>query len=165
MKLILKDISLYFKCSAMCCNSEKGLKVLVQPLQKIEPILEMLNDLKHLEIFEFCVTYQPNPNSNLTNEYDLREKLDKWVKRNTKKQKNYVILLMPEYSKTGALHWHGMMYFDNANHYHCYKLIRYLNRVIGRTAGEPVKNYENYSNYMLKDGLKPTIHNPIVYRK
>lgn len=157
-----KDISLFFIIKSDCCiNGGIGSEVLVEPMPEPADYFSQLDIMSHLELYEVCVTFASQTFSNLTLERDFTEKLTRYLKKFIFKKGvkcNYVLLFVPEYNKSGVLHYHGLVYFDNANYYHAHKLIRYCNRVFGRTQGKLVYNYDNYKKYMLKDQLNPTIH-------
>lgn len=175
-----KDIRIFFNIKSQCCNQLQdplhGWKTLVEPMQNPESYFENLARYKHLDLYEFCVTYDPNRkmkknrrtyylDNNIHRETDLRESITKYISTKSfgegKKISNYILLMFPEFNNMGVLHWHGMMYFNNANYYYCNKVISYFNKKYGRTRGKKVYNFDNYKSYMLKDTKHPTIHRPI----
>ena len=168
----IKNINFFFKpsCCVNCtCDNciSIGSNPLVEPMPASSGIFEYLDTIKHLDIYEFCITYDPRDNlSNKSRERNTRNKIGKYLKSKSFHEgtrNKYIILMLPEYNSSGILHWHGMMYFDNANYYYVHKLIRYCQRQFGRTMGKKVFNYDNYKTYMLKDQHHATIHKPIIF--
>lgn len=156
-KYKLRDISLYFKSS--CCNTTNSsiVNTLVETMPKLPASLPVKNNLPY---YEFTSTFDLNKlryssdcidlNSILYKKY--KNTMIKYIKKYLiKKQKAYLFYAMPEYTKSGLLHFHVLCYFDNANDHYCNRLILYSGRKFGRTVGKKVYNKENYVRYISKD--------------
>lgn len=64
--------------------------------------------------------------------------------------KQYTLLIIPEFSKTGRLHYHVLMYMDSSEYYYA-EIKRYLKRRYGRCEGKQIYNLENIILYLSKD--------------
>lgn len=174
--MYIRDITLYFNFTSTCCTSDgrARFKSLVEPMPNPAGYFKQMDLLAHCDLEEFCVTYDVSRkhkkykktyylSTNIDRERSTREYMKKYVKKFMKVQhkSDYCILMVPEFTSSGVLHWHGVSYIERATHFYTNELKDRLNRKYGRTCGKEVHNYVNYRNYMLKDMLKPTIHRPI----
>lgn len=157
----LKNISIYFKSD--CCNDNKkdienqepnnGMgSLLVEPIPgRLERFFAWMKKHHKLDLQEICVTFKPKyHNMNMTM---LHTKFKKTIQSYMAKYDYFkpVYLFIPEFNKSGMLHYHGVVYFDNANDYWTADLKRKLNSLYGRTEGKKIYNIENYINYIKKD--------------
>lgn len=109
------------------------------------------SDIKHLDIHEICVTFKPKYHH--FNSSILHHKFKDFIKNYSLKYAYFkpVYIFIPEFNSSGILHYHGIIYFDNANDYWTADLKRVLNTKFGRTIGKKVHKFKNYWAYIMKD--------------
>lgn len=127
-----------------------------EPLANLSPkkAIDLLNVFrinKRLPLHEICVTFKPRYHS--LNPTVLHNKFKSYF---VKKMNELIIfqpsyIMIPEFNKSGILHYHGIIYFDNANDYWCAEIKRIINRTFGNTKGKQVHDIDNYVKYILKD--------------
>lgn len=154
-----KDISLYFKSD--CCNTtEKPIgnteigESLVEPIEKngtLERAFKFFHKICHLDIQEICCTFKPKYHQfNATALHNLfRKTIKKYFNKYSYFRGSY--LFIPEYNSSGILHYHGIVYFHNANEYWSSDLKRMLNNKFGICKGKTVYDIANYKKYITKD--------------
>lgn len=163
----LQDISIYF--SSNCCN-KKSIENISQthktPVGKVSSLGETLPEkwhqqvenhftsYKHLPLHEVCVTFTPKWRR--LNALILHTKFKGFIQKFMAKHKDkrpwYVFY--PEYSPKGYLHYHGIIYFDNANDYWTNEIKRLVRNKFGNTEGKEIYNFSKYYLYMTKDKNK-----------
>lgn len=130
-----------------------------------------LERLENVTYYEMTVTFKPNkyqaskdPNTQI---YTLfKDLIERYILRKIhKSQTYYTFYAMPEFTKKGILHFHCVMYFDNANDYHCNNLIVYSNRHFGNTIGKEIYKMENFLKYISKDYSPKNHFQPIFLQK
>lgn len=114
--------------------------------------LELYN--KKCDIQEFCITFKPrfHKDNATTLHIKVKKFFDnlRWEKESFRPS----FLLMPEFNKSGILHYHGIIYFDDANEYWTAYVKRKCNSKFGNTKGKTIFNFDNYYTYMMKDKHK-----------
>lgn len=157
----LQDISIYF--TPKCCiknieiNKQKSTVGRVSSLGETLPekrhqtIEQLFRTYKHLPLHEICVTFTPKwrKQNILSIHNNFRTYVDKLMKRN--KDKKPIYCFYPEFSPKGSLHYHGIIYFDNANDYWVSEVKRLIRNRYGNTEGKAIYNFTNYFTYMTKD--------------
>lgn len=127
-------------------------------------------DQKHID--EVCITFRPNihDTNHMLLHGTVRDFLSKWSSRNyineTSCFEKVSYLFIPEYSKEGRLHYHGLVHFHEPLNQYSWaaKFKASLGKKFGRTAGKEVFNWKNYKKYISKDLPKlPNWLKPIYY--
>lgn len=158
MKFILKDISLYFKSN--CCNETKPKHGMVSTLGETMPqkwhlrMYEHFWKHKHLPLHEICITFTPKwrKQNNLVLHTKLKEFIQRFMAKHQSKRPWYIFY--PEFSPKGYLHYHGIIYFDNANDYWMSEIKCAIRNKFGNTEGKQIYNFSKYWAYMTKDKEK-----------
>jgi len=151
-----KDISIYFKAS--CCN-----KIDSNPLSNLSPkksppsetlekIYKKFSIYSYVDLQEICVTFSPKKygewnNTRIHNFF--KKTVIQYCNKYSYFEPSY--LFIPEFQKNGMVHYHGIMYFNNANDYWVAEFKRMCSIKFGITAGKTVHNIENYWKYITKD--------------
>lgn len=168
--MLLQDISIYFGIKRSATNHG-----IVSPLVETMPKLQdnLLNKLSKLPVEEFTITFNLQKlkfASNCENLNCILYKLvydlfRKWIKNNLSKQKDYIIYMIPEFHKSGIIHFHAIAYFDNANDYYINKLKILLNRKCGRTEGKKIYKLDNWYKYIHKEYKPENFYKKMVFSK
>lgn len=161
----MKTLEYYFKQKPTGLT-EIG-EPLVEPIEKkeenlfLEPDYHVLKILKlissklsHLPLEEICVTLKPKFHKH--NSTFMHNKIKKFIMNYIKDHSYFkpLMIMIPEFNKSGILHYHGIIYFDNASDYWTADMKRRLNNKFGICCGKKVYNIDNYITYITKD-----IHN------
>ena len=149
------DLKVFFECCNKTEPSKKGGSPLVEPPPRpsaeYDSYHNRLKDLAHLDIQEICITYKPAHHKK--NPTKLHRETKKFIQKFMKEHDYFkpTYIFIPEFNKAGILHYHGIIYFDNANDFWTAELKRRLNQRYGRTEGKKVHDLTNYWTYMTKD--------------
>lgn len=130
-------------------------------------------------IHEFTITFKDKVLLN-TNSLILHEEIKKYIKEyldkdhivrrklkvimKVEKPKEYIFIGIPEYSKTGRLHYHCAMW-ANGYEYHIQELKRKLSLKYGRCTGKEIYKISNFKKYVYKDLGKTKLKTPFVLIK
>lgn len=158
--MIFKDISFYFqpKLSINGCADSKPLSNPATPKPDpdydLNKCFEHFDNNQHLDLHEICITF--NNKWIKINALLLHNHLKKYIQSFMAKHRTLrpMYVFMPEFSNAGRLHYHGIIYFDNANDYWTSEFKRLLRNRYGRTEGKKIFNYEAYAAYIRKDEKK-----------
>lgn len=149
------DLKVFFNC----CNRKEPSRDST-PLSNLCPPVtyeeeyKVLQGIEHLDIQEICITYKPKYHKK--NPTTLHRETRKYIIRYMKEHEYFkpYYIFVPEFTKAGILHYHGIVYFDNANDYWVADLKRKLGIRFGITQGKAVSNLSNYWKYIMKDTQK-----------
>lgn len=160
----LKDISIFFTPK---CNNTEVININKQstvgrvsslgetlPKKRHQQIEQLFSKYKHLPLQEICVTFTTKwrKQNILLLHNNFRNYVDKHFKKH--KDKRPLYCFYPEFSPKGYLHYHGIIYFDNANDYWTNETKRLIRNRYGNTEGKQIYNFTNYFTYMTKDKEK-----------
>lgn len=159
--MLFKDISIYFQPKLQInkgCADSKPCRIQQPPTNDpdfdLDKCFNHFINHKHLELHEICITFNNKwikMNSLLLHNH-LRKYIQSFMAKNKGIKPWYVF--MPEFSNSGRLHYHGIIYFDNANDYWISEFKRLLRNRYGRTEGKKIFCLDNYIAYIRKDEKK-----------
>lgn len=115
-----------------------------------------LRTLTHCLLHEMTITLRDkllNSDKNLLIIHtEIKDYLLKKITKDFVKQglKEYYLLIIPEFSKAGRLHYHVLMYMESSEYYYA-EIKRHCRRRFGRCEGKEIYNLENMINYTKKD--------------
>lgn len=155
-----KDISIFFMSS--CCNKkgkEKSDKtenrgsLLGEPLPKFWKKIIKAIDNPGRELHECTITFTNKMlRLNLLVIHNmLRGYVERYAKRVKKKHNiKFSYIMVPEFSKTGRLHFHAVLYSEGYEiHIHDFK--HRVRNKFGNTEGKMINNKQKWFDYISKD--------------
>lgn len=159
-----KNIELFFQSD--CCNKTVNrstedraidsplVESMPDPPKNLLDIYNKFESMNHLDLQEICVTFKSKYHKMNTGylHNNFKKWFVKWIKKHLYFKPTYIMI--PEFTKAGVIHYHGIIYFDNANDYWTAEIKRLCNNKWGRTQGKKIYNIENYWKYITKDITK-----------
>lgn len=175
------DISKFFLKSNCCIKNINNITCiggsLVEPMPKtqaelISPFIQYKDLCQELTI-TFNLTklgFSPScPDLDHVLHNRVKTNIGKYIERylfpKDIKNQTFHLLLMPEYTSAGVLHFHAIVYISNAVEYYIAKLKRYCQTKFGRTLGKKIYNLDNYVTYIFKDHGNMGMIQPIQISK